>query len=247
MFTVAHIVGAILGAQVATFVVFGGYFANFYGTSLAPLFVHWIVPLFGLTTYLLVANVSRALHIGRFALPVGTIMLVLFGLGRVERELRSRAALPPRPYPGRAVLEEMKGRSVVTYWISPAVSAYTHEWAAVLHDPRWRTIEPRDLPFDPERDFFYFFEADKANPKYRRPAFLFVPGINVPWLVKRRCAPLGGVIGSPVDGCSDLDELARRLHWLPLYRRGPGFLVYDLRPAYAQLGAMAESEERRGQ
>jgi hypothetical protein len=122
---------------------------------------------------------------------------------------------------------------VVSFWISSAVSAYTHEWAAVLHEPRWRTVRAADLPFDPVKDYYFLFEIDKQDPRYGWPEFLFVPAINIPWLVDRMCTRFGGHIGSPVDGCTALDGVAHRLTSLPLVSRGPEYLLYDLRPLRA--------------
>jgi hypothetical protein len=226
-------------AQALTFVLFGGYFATFYGSALMPLLVHWIVPLFGLTTYVLLANVRRGVTVGAAHVPLGVLALALFVVLTLDREINVRLALPPAGYPGRDVLRELRGHSLVTFWISSAPSAYTHEWAARLHGERWRRIRPADLPFTPNRDYYFFFEADVNDPRYRMPEFLFVPAINVAWVVDRRCNPLHGRVVLPVDGCTDLDGVATRLSDLTRYRRGDDYLVYDLRPLYRRRAAAA--------
>ncbi len=228
----AAMIAACLAAQAVTFALFAEYFATMFGTGLIPLAVHWIVPLLGATTYVLVANASRGIRIGRVLVPVGAIVLTVFTAWRVSGDLQIRRELRPVGYPGREVLRELVGRSVVTYWATSAVSAYTHEWAARLHGPRWQTVRPADVPFDPANDFYFFFEADRENPRYRTPEFLFIPAIHIGWVVERRCERLGGAVGLPVDGCTSLESTARRMSDLPLYRRGPDYLLYDLRPLY---------------
>ncbi len=120
-----RLIACMVAAQAVTLLVFGSYVAAFYGSVLMPLLVHWIVPLLGLTTWVLVANRGRVLRIQRAAIPVGAILLALFALWRVEAEVRVRLALPPAGYPGREALTELRGHSVVTVWISSAVSAHT--------------------------------------------------------------------------------------------------------------------------
>ena len=225
-----RVIVGVMAAQAVTFVLFGGYFVSFYGESLSPLLVHWIVPLLGCTTWVLWANAASRVTWRQRVFPVGAVLLVLFVAWRATAEVRARRELPPAGYPGRAVLASLRGHSVASFWISSAVSAYTHEWAAVLHEPRWRTIHAADLPFDPVRDYYFFFEVDKNDPRYGWPEFLFVPAINIPWLVDRPCTRFGGRIGSPVDGCTGLDGVADRLRALPLVTRGPEYLLYDLRP-----------------
>ncbi len=224
---------AIAASLVVTFAVFGEYFASFYGVVLGPLVVHWIVLVLGLTTYVLLAHVRATLRIGARVVPVGAILLGLFVLWRAGTEVRNYLTFPPRGYPGREALEELRGHSVLTLWISSAPSAYTGEWAAVLTDARWLALGPRQLEFDPQRDYYFFMEADRTNPRYRRPEFLLVPGLNIPALYERKCRALHG-IASFADGCADLDVVARRLAWLPLYRRGSDYLIYDLRGQYAR-------------
>ena len=75
--------------------------------------------------------------------------------------------------------------------------------------------------------------AQARNPRYRRPSFLLVPGRNIPALYERKCWALHRV-GSFADGCADLAVVARRLARLPLYRRGPDYLIYDMRGRYAR-------------
>ncbi len=243
---IGQVIVGCMGAQAVTFVLFGGYFSTFFGSALMPLLVHWIVPMFGATTYVLLANASRIVRVGRLGIPAAGILLGLFVWWRVETEVSAHLQLPPRGYPGREVLREMKGHSFVTIWISSAVSAYTHQWAARLHGPRWRVIQPGDLPFDREKDFYFFFEADRNNPRYRMPEFLFVPAINVEWIVDRRCSPYGGKVGLPVDGCTDLEGVAQRLAWLPRFKRGEDYLIYDLRKVYGGSGSTIHGVGNRG-
>lgn len=227
------LVASLMGAQAVTFTVFGGYFASFYGSSLMPLMVHWIVPVLGATMFIAATLRAPAFRLGRAKVSAGILALALFIAWRAGTEVVVRRELRPAGYPGREVLADLRGRSVVTFWVSSAVSAYTHDWVARLHDPRWRVITPADLPFDPPRDYYFFFEADRGDPRYRTPDFLFVPGINAAFVMDRRCNPLRGLVGLPMDGCVTLDGVARRMAQLPLYRRGPDYLVYDLRPVYA--------------
>ncbi|HEY3064993.1 MAG TPA: hypothetical protein VGL09_04335 [Methylomirabilota bacterium] len=229
----ARVIVGVMAAQALTFVLFGGYFVSFYGESLSPLLVHWIVPLLGCTMWLVWANAGTRVRWGQHAVPVGAVLLVLFVGWRAAAEIRARTELPPAGYPGRAVLAGLHGHSVVTFWISSAVAAYTHEWAAVLHEPRWRIVHATDLPFDPVKDYYFFFEIDTQDARYGWPEFLFVPAINIPWLVDRHCTRFDGHIGSPVDGCTGLDGVADRLTSLPLVARGPEYLLYDLRPLRA--------------
>lgn len=226
------VIVSVTGALMMTFCFFGGYFAILYGSGLLPLVVHAVIPLLGTTSYVLLANVDRSVQLGRSMIPAGRVLLVLFILLRAEVEISLRLEFPPLGYPGREALRELRGYSMVTVWVSTAVSAYTHQWAARLHDPRWREIRVADLPFDPDHDYYFFFEADRHNPRYRTPDFLFVPAINVPWVVDRRCNPFRGRVGLPVDGCTDLEGVAQRFNGLPRYRRGEDYLIYDLRPLY---------------
>ena len=226
------VISNILGAQGVTFILFGSYFSSTYGSSLMPLPVHWIVLLLGLTTWLLLANARRVWPVGRIGVPIGALLLGLFVVWRVGTDVRNEVLLPPVGYPGRQVLERMKGHSFVTYWISTPVSAYTAQWAAVLQGPRWRTVDPRDLPFRPGRDFFAFFQADGDAPRYTRPEFLFIPAIPTAALTERRCDAFRGRVAVVVDGCVNLDAMATRLRFLPLHSRGRDYLLYDLRGAY---------------
>jgi hypothetical protein len=228
---------ALGSGLVVTFVLFGEYFAAFYGILLMPAVVHWIVVVLALTAWLLVTHRRAGATIAGRSVPIGALALAAFVAWRGATEVRNAWTLPPRPYPGRAALEEIAGHGAVTFWISSAVSTYTGTWAATLNDPRWRTLTRADLPFDPDRDYYFFMEADRSDPRYRMPDFLFVPALNVPWLDDRVCRPLRGYVMTFADGCSDLEIMARRLAWLPLHRRGDDFLLYDLRGLYRGSGA----------
>jgi hypothetical protein len=222
-----------LGLGVAgSFVVFADYVSTFYGFVLMPMIVHWLVVLLALVTYLLLAHRGATIRLGGYPLPVGALALAGFIFWRAGTEIANYVGLPPRPYPGRAALRAIEGQSAATLWISRAVSAYTGEWAASLNEARWTSLSPHALSFDPRRDYYVFMEADRDNPQYRRPDFLFVPALNVPWLEHHPCRPPRGWIWTQVDGCADLERVARRLGALSLYRRGEDFLLYDLRTAY---------------
>lgn len=215
-----------------TLLVFGEYVSVFYGVLLMPLAVHWVVLLLGLTSYVLVAHrqciSSFAFGKRRFAVPAGALLLAVFVLWRVGTEVRNIVALPPVGYPGRHALAELKGHSVATLWISSAPSAYTDQWAATLQTARWLVKSPHRFVFNPDEDYYVFFEVDRDNPRYRRPDFLLIPGLQV-WGLTRRCQPLSGWVLGFADGCSDLTMPATQLAGIPLYRRGEDFLLYDLR------------------
>jgi hypothetical protein len=232
----------LAGGLTASFLTFSEYFAGFYGVLLMPLVVHWVVVLLALTAYVLLAHRRATIAWAGRAVPIGALLLAAFVIWRVGTEVRHYLELPPRPYPGRAALEQLHGQSVVTFWISRAVSTYTAQWAATLNDPRWRVIRPQDLPFDPRRDYYFFMEADKDSPRYPTPDFLFIPALHVPVLDNRFCRPRRGRILALADGCSDLEPMARRLSWLPLYQRGPDYLLYDLRPVYRRPAAARAME-----
>ena len=125
----------------------------------------------GLTTYALVAHLRATVRVRAPAVPVGAILLGAFVLWRAGTEVRNYLTFPPRGYPGREALEELRGHSVLTLWISSAPSACIGEWAAVLSDVRWLALGPRQSDFDPEWDYYFFMEADRASPRYRRPEF----------------------------------------------------------------------------
>lgn len=212
---------AVALALGATFAVFGEYVTSFYGVYLMPLVVHWIVLLLGLTSAVLVAH---------WRAPLGVGLLMGFLVWRGATEASNITALPPVGYPAREALMALQGHSVATFWISSAASAYTDQWAASLLTMRW--LDGRHLRFDPAHDYYTFMERDRDNPRYQTPDFLLLPRLRA-WGLTRRCAPpLGGAISALADGCTDLESLAALVgQRLPLARRGPDYLLYDLRPA----------------
>jgi hypothetical protein len=221
------IIASLVAAQLMTLVLFGDYVAGFYGKALMPLWVHAIVPMFGLLTYVLLANVRRVLRIGRVAIPVTAALFALFLCWRLAVEVRNHRQLPPRAYPGHDVLRRLHGQSVAALWDSSVVSAYTEAWAASLQPHWW--ARPELPPFDPSRDYHVFFQADRDNPEYRRPHFLFVPAMNVSALESSRCPVFHRRIATYAADCVDLDAIAARLAGWPLVERGRDYLLYDLR------------------
>jgi hypothetical protein len=251
---VARVVGAVptrAGALIASLVVaetvagvvFGEYFAGFYGKALMPLPVHAIVPMLGGVTYVLVEKLRTVVRVGRVAVPVGWILLVLFAVSRIGAEIENHVDLPPRPYPGRAALRELEGHSVATLWASSAVSAYTKEWAASLR-PRWWSA-PSAPPFDPDADFHVFFQADRHDDRYRRPDFLFVPALNVSALPSSECSAFHHRISTYAVDCVDLGLVARQLADVFLVVRGRDYLLYDLRGASGTAPARPWPRRRR--
>jgi hypothetical protein len=221
------IIASLVAAQAATLVVFGDYVAGFYGKALMPLPVHSIVAMFAAVTYVLVRDVRRVVRIAGAAVPVGAAVLVIFVAWRAAVEIRNHIELPPRPYPGHDVLPGLHGHAVASLWASSAVSVYTGTWAASLRPAWWEA--PTPPPFDPSRDYHVFFQADRDNPEYRRPHFLFVPAMNVSALESSRCPVFHRRIATYAADCVDLDAIAARLAGWPLVERGRDYLLYDLR------------------
>lgn len=220
-------------AGYACFFSFPSYFAGFYGFSLMPLMVHWIVLLLSLTLYVLLVHAGRAVRIGSLPLPVGAAALAAFLLWRANQEIHNRRMLPPRPVPGHRELRELGGHSVVTTWIGSLPSSYTRAWAAPLDTGRF-PIARSDLPFDPRRSYHRFQVADPGNPRYRVPDFLYVPGIRITWPELRTGECLRSRIATYADGFTDVDAAVRAMPWLPVHRRGKDFVIFDLRPFYAR-------------
>lgn len=219
-------------ALVATFAVFAQYVTAFYGVFLMPLVVHWLVLLLGLATAALLLHWRATVRWRRVTLPVGLLLLVVFVGWRVGTEVRNVVTLPPAGYPARAVLAELRGRSVATLWISSAPAAYTDEWAAALRTTRWLVFGTRPIVFDPVVEYDTFFQRDRDNPVYRHPEFILVPRLNTFGLA-RTCRPLDGAIYAFADGCSSLDLPTTR----PVWRRGADYVIYETR----DLGTLARS------
>ena len=219
---------ALAAALTVTFLVFGEYLASFYGIYLMPLVVHWTVVALGLLMWLLWTHRWATWRLGRVVVPVGLTLLVAFGLWRGGTEVRHVLTLQPVAYPGHEILREYPGASVATLWISSAPSAYTDQWAASLRTMRWLVQGLRGFTFAVDPDYYTFFERDRENPAYRRPDLLLVPRLRT-WGLTRRCTPLGGAVLGFADGCSDLSQVETALARLPLARRGPDYLLYDLR------------------
>ena len=222
----AQVIVVLVAAQTVTLLIFGDYVAGFYGKALMPLPVHWIVPMLGTTAWVLLANVDRVVRVGRLAVPAGAILLVLFVGWRVGMEARNHLRLPPIGYPGRHVLRGLMGVPIATLWDSAAVSAYTGEWAASLRRAWWEA--PAPPPFDPDRDYYVFFQFDRDDPRYRHPRFLFVPALNIGVMADGACSSFDRRIATHAVVCADLTGVAARLAGWRLVERGPDYLLYDL-------------------
>lgn len=219
---------AVAVSIAVTFMVFGEYVASFYGLFLMPLTVHWLTLLLGGVTALLLAHWNATVQWGRVAIPVGGLLLVALIGWRGATEARNVRLFPPVGYPGREALADYPGASVATLWISSAPSVYTGQWAASLRTMRWLVQGRRGFTFDPAQDYYAFFERDRDNPAYRHPDLLLIPRLHA-WGLGRRCDPLGGAVYGFADGCADLTQVEQAMTALAPVRRGPDYLLYDLR------------------
>ena len=98
--------------------------------------------------------------------------------------------------------------------------------AASLRRAWWEA--PAPPPFDPDRDYYVFFQFDRDDPRYRHPRFLFVPALNIGVMADGACSSFDRRIATQAVVCADLTGVAARLAGWRLVERGPDYLLYDL-------------------